>query len=82
MWFKHSMSIAQQLLPIYNTTVYKNKTNVALNVVNCLGHKLNDTNRPLVRLNQIQYILLSQCHHEGGYFLTLEFRDLQRYVDI
>ena len=40
------MSIAQQLMPIYNTTVYKNKVNVALNVVKCLefmktptGHK-------------------------------------------
>ena len=50
MWFKHSMSmsIVQQLIPIYNTTVHKNKTNyVALNVVNCLCHKLNDTNSPL-----------------------------------
>ena len=28
---KHSMSIAQQLIPIYNTTVHKNKSNVALN---------------------------------------------------
>ena len=25
MWFKRSMSIAQQLIPIYNTTVHKNK---------------------------------------------------------
>ena len=25
MWFKHSMSIAQQLIPIYNITVHKNK---------------------------------------------------------
>ena len=49
MWFKHSMSIAQQLIPIYNTTVHKNKTIVALNVVNCFCHKLNDTNRPLGR---------------------------------
>ena len=47
MWFKHSMSIAQQLNPIYNTTVHKNKTNVAL--INCLCHKLNDTNRSLGR---------------------------------
>ena len=34
MWFKHSMSIAQQLIPIYNTTVHKNKSSVALNVTN------------------------------------------------
>ena len=33
MWFKHSMSIAQQLIPFYNTTVHSNKTYVALNVV-------------------------------------------------
>ena len=32
MWFKHSMSIAQQLITIYNTTMHKNKSNVALNV--------------------------------------------------
>ena len=31
MWFNHSMSIAQ---PIYNTTVHKNKSIVALNVAN------------------------------------------------
>ena len=47
MWFKHSMSITQQLIPIYNITVQKNKTNVALNVVNCLCRKLNDTNKLL-----------------------------------
>ena len=34
MSFKHSKSIAQQLMPIYNTTVHKNKTTVALNVAN------------------------------------------------
>ena len=38
---------------IYYTNVHKNKTYyVALNVVNCLCHKLNDTNRPLGRNNQ------------------------------
>ena len=35
MWFKHSMSIAQQLIPIYNTTVYKNNVMIALNVTAC-----------------------------------------------
>ena len=34
MWFNHSMSIAQQLMPIYNTTVHKNKSTAALNVAN------------------------------------------------
>ena len=34
MWFKHSMSITQQLMPIYNTTAHKNKSTVALNVAN------------------------------------------------
>ena len=39
MWFKDSMSTAQ-LIPIYNTTVHKNKVgNVTLNVA-------KDTNRP------------------------------------
>ena len=33
MWFKHSMSIAQQLIPIYNTTVRKNKSYGAFNPV-------------------------------------------------
>ena len=32
MLFRHSKSIEQQLIPIYNTTVHKNKSNVALNV--------------------------------------------------
>ena len=32
MWFKHSMSLAQQLMPIYNTTVHKNMTNVAFRI--------------------------------------------------
>ena len=32
MWFKHSMSIAQQLIPIYNTTVHKNKSKVTINL--------------------------------------------------
>ena len=37
-WFKHSMSITQELIPIYNTSVHKNKTKVSLNVVKCLCH--------------------------------------------
>ena len=38
MWFKYSKSIAQQLIHIYNTTVHKRKSDVALNVVNYLCH--------------------------------------------
>ena len=34
MWFKHIMSIAQQLMPIYNTIVHKNKSTIDLNVAN------------------------------------------------
>ena len=30
MLFRHNMSIAQQLIPIYNTNVHKNKSTVAL----------------------------------------------------
>ena len=37
MLFRYSMSITQQLMPIYNITVHKNKTNVALNVVKIVG---------------------------------------------
>ena len=33
--YEHSMSIAQQLIPIYKTTMYKNKT-IALNVAKLL----------------------------------------------
>ena len=34
MWFKHSMSIEQKLITIYNTTMYKNKSTIALNAAN------------------------------------------------
>ena len=37
MLFRYSMSITQQLMPIYNITVHKNKTNVALNVAKNVG---------------------------------------------
>ena len=40
MWFKHSMSIAQQLIPIYNTTVHKNKRDYCCPLFDCLCHKL------------------------------------------
>ena len=41
MLFQKSMSITQQLTPIYNTTVHKNKriVSVALNVVKCWCHE-------------------------------------------
>ena len=35
MSFRHSMSIAQQMIPIYNTTVHKINVNIALNVAYC-----------------------------------------------
>ena len=43
MLFRHSMSITQQLMHIYNTHVHKNKRNIAFNVAKLLGvmrHKL------------------------------------------
>ena len=47
MWFKHSMSIAQQLIPVFNTTVHKTKrVLLPLMWLNCLCYKLKDTNRP------------------------------------
>ena len=44
MWFKHSMSIAQQLIRIYNTTVHKDKSNISLNLVKLFV--LQDINIP------------------------------------
>ena len=44
MLFQHSMSITQQLMPIYNITVHKNLSIVALNVAKLLV--LLDTNMP------------------------------------
>ena len=35
MWFKHSMIITKQLIPIYNTNMHKNKSIFALNVDTC-----------------------------------------------
>ena len=46
MFFRHSMSIAQQLMPIYNTTVHKNKINVALNLMWLTVGVYEDTNKP------------------------------------
>ena len=46
MWFKQSMSIAQQLIPIYNITVHKTKSYIALNVVKLFVPKVKNTNRP------------------------------------
>ena len=40
MWFKYSMSITQKLIPIYNITMLKNKSYVALNVAKVFVHKL------------------------------------------
>ena len=46
MWFKHSMSIAQQLMPIYNTTLHKNKITVALNMANVPAISYKTPNMP------------------------------------
>ena len=43
MLFRHSMSIAQQLISIYNTTMHKNKINVALNLMWLTARVLRDT---------------------------------------
>ena len=42
MWFKHSMSITQQLIPIYNTTD-RTKSDVALNVAKLFMPKVLKT---------------------------------------
>ena len=44
MYFLHSMNIAQQLMPIYNITVYENNIYVALDVTQLLV--LWDTKMP------------------------------------
>ena len=46
MLFRHSMSIAQELMPIYNTTVHKNKINVALNLMWLTVGCYETSNRP------------------------------------
>ena len=46
MLFKHSMSITQQLIPIYNTTVHKKKNNVAPNLAELFLPQVKETNRP------------------------------------
>ena len=49
MWFKHNMSIAQQMILIYNTTIplcIRTKSDVALDVAKLLMPYVKDTNRP------------------------------------
>ena len=65
MWFRHSMNIVQQLMPIYNTTVHKNKSFVAFNVfVRAL--KVKNNNTPLGRgaesiSKNCNYTFLNSC---------------------
>jgi len=64
MLFRHSMSIAQQLMPIYNTTVHKNKLNVALNLmwltVVCLWKYQQATRTKTSQFDQINILLIKQ----------------------
>ena len=46
MLFRHSMSIALQLMPIYNTTTHKNKINVGLNLIWLTDGYYETSNRP------------------------------------
>ena len=64
MRFKHSMSIAQQLMPIYNTTVHKNKSAVALNVAMFVP-KLKDTNMPQGRVTGVSECQQLVCADAG-----------------
>ena len=57
MWFKHSMSIAKQLIPIYNTTVHKNKSYVALNVAKLFVPYVKDTNMPPGWIKGLEFCL-------------------------
>ena len=75
MLFLHSMSIAQQLIPIYNTTVHKNKSYVALNVANVFVPQVKDTNMPQGWLNPdgiaINFLLYNFLFVSGIFNLIL-----------
>ena len=55
MLFRHSMSITQQLMPIYNTTMHKNKINVALNLKWLTVGCYEASNRPQGRMSCNSY---------------------------
>ena len=57
MLFRHSMSIAQKLMPIYNTIMHKNKINVALNLMRLTVGCYETSNRPQGRLVLIKIII-------------------------
>ena len=43
MLFRYSMTITQQLMPIYDSTMHKNKTTIALNVAKTVGAMKHNT---------------------------------------
>ena len=60
MFYKYSMSIAQQLMPIYNIIVHKNKSNIALNIAKLLV--LLDTNMPHRQMYFIVHYMIRKCY--------------------
>ena len=65
MWFRHSMRIAHQLIPIHNTTVNKNRGlfMLPLTRLKCSCH-IKDTNMPQWRTFLIDEKTKSQVQHE------------------
>ena len=55
MLFRDSMNIAQQLLPIYNTTMYKIKINVPLNLMWLTVVCYETSNRPQGQTRKGEY---------------------------
>ena len=64
MLFRHSMSIEQQLMPIYNTTMHKNKLNLALYLMWLTVGCYETSNRPQGR----------------GHSQSVENKDIKMYV--
>ena len=61
MLFQHSMSITQQLIPIYNTTVHKNKNNVSPSATFSLSY-LNLLNS-VARINTMKNKTNGRTYH-------------------
>ena len=81
MLFRHSMSIAQQRMPIYNSTVHKNKVNVALNLmrltVGCLWRHQQATRS--VFLNRKHIIVRKAQVNDTD---LIDYHDERRKADV
>ena len=64
MLLRHSTSIAQQLMPIYNTTMHKIKINVALNLMWLTAGCYETSNMPQGRSTKVKDTNMPQ--RKGG----------------